>query len=103
MVNLSQQLTDVITVCPSLCATNSFTWPDRAAFKWLPPMKWAPRLYFAEYDLACPLVILLGVPLVRGTPFEIEGAMTARVLLKVEQNLDECQYEMGGKIFWDGK
>lgn len=66
-------------------------------------MKWAPRLYFAEYDLACPLVILLEVPLVRGTPLGIEGAMMARVPLKVEQNLDEGQYERGGKILWDGE
>ena len=43
------------------------------------------------------------MPFVRGTPFGIEGAMMARVLLKDEQNLDECQYAMGGKIVWDGE
>lgn len=57
----SLSLTDVITVCPSFWVTKSFTWPDRAAFKWFPPMKWAGRLCFAEYDRACPLV---AVPLV---------------------------------------
>lgn len=65
-------------------------------------MKWAGRLCLAEYDLACPLATVLEVPLDWGTPFGIEGAIMARVSLKVEQNLDVYQYEMGEKFIWDG-
>jgi hypothetical protein len=74
-------LTDVMTECPSFFATKSFTAPEGATSRLLPPMKWEGRLALAARKLSWPLTMGTVTPFVS----EESSAIVRNLVLENER------------------